>query len=239
MYEHNLSNYIPLKVCGDYRINLQKGTIINKDNRILKTRNGNRRYDVVSIKGKTYSLSRLVYAEKHGPVPEEMVIDHIDDDPSNNSIDNLQMITQQQNIVKSIPNRDHRFLKNNHIVCRERNIKATCLKDKTVKIYNSFYQCSRDLGINAGIIKMVCDKKKNCVSGRSKKNNNRYHFSYTKQSTTEDIPRKQRIPLPVRVIEHKKCGCGGREGGTAQGRYSHKRTKRHQSFHPSHADTQL
>jgi len=36
MYEHNLSNYIPLKLCADYRINLQKGTIINKDNRILE-----------------------------------------------------------------------------------------------------------------------------------------------------------------------------------------------------------
>lgn len=40
----------------------------------------------------------LIYLSVYGVYPEHMVIDHIDNNPANNKIDNLQCITQEQNV---------------------------------------------------------------------------------------------------------------------------------------------
>lgn len=42
-------------------------------------------------------VSRLVYAWHYGIVPEGMVVDHIDNNPFNNSLDNLQLLTDEEN----------------------------------------------------------------------------------------------------------------------------------------------
>jgi hypothetical protein len=43
---------------------------------------------------------RVIYEHFNGIIPEGMVIDHIDGNPGNNSIKNLQSITQSRNIMK-------------------------------------------------------------------------------------------------------------------------------------------
>lgn len=55
-----------------------------------------------NCKGKTYAipLSRFAYAWFIGDIPDGYVIDHIDNDPFNNSIDNLQMLTIEENLAK-------------------------------------------------------------------------------------------------------------------------------------------
>lgn len=48
----------------------------------------------------TYPLARVIYCWFKGDIPEGMVIDHIDNNPYNNSIDNLQLLTQEDNLRK-------------------------------------------------------------------------------------------------------------------------------------------
>ena len=51
-------------------------------------------------KNKSITLSRLLYAWFKGDIPEGYVVDHIDNNPWNNSLDNLQLLTQEENLIK-------------------------------------------------------------------------------------------------------------------------------------------
>lgn len=64
---------------------------------MLTDRKGNRRHK------KTH---RLVYEAFHGAIDPRKVIDHIDGDRLNNKLDNLQCITQRENIQKAITGND-------------------------------------------------------------------------------------------------------------------------------------
>lgn len=57
---------------------------------------------VFSHKGKTTSLtlSRLVYAWYIGDVSEKEDVDHIDNDPFNNDLNNLQLLSRKENLKK-------------------------------------------------------------------------------------------------------------------------------------------
>jgi hypothetical protein len=50
--------------------------------------------------GKLHYIHRLMWETFVGEIAEGLTIDHIDGDPSNNRIDNLQLITQSENSIK-------------------------------------------------------------------------------------------------------------------------------------------
>lgn len=56
---------------------------------------------------KRYYVSRIVYAIHHGVDPGPLTVDHIDRDPLNNSIDNLELVD------RSTQNRNRRLHRNN------------------------------------------------------------------------------------------------------------------------------
>lgn len=49
---------------------------------------------------KTVPLGRLVMAWYKGEVPGDMDVDHIDGDPLNNNIENLQIISRRENLAR-------------------------------------------------------------------------------------------------------------------------------------------
>lgn len=55
------------------------------------------RYYKVGICGKRIYTHRIVWELHNGPIPQGSVIDHIDGDSYNNSIENLRLCTQSQN----------------------------------------------------------------------------------------------------------------------------------------------
>jgi hypothetical protein len=62
--------------------------------------NGGYRYLCMSKDGKPYSVlaHRIIWGLYYGEfAPEDRVIDHIDGDPDNNKIDNLRVVTQEEN----------------------------------------------------------------------------------------------------------------------------------------------
>lgn len=70
--------------------------------RLIGTRvgtNGPKNYRVVTINGEVFLEHRLIYILFNGVIPDNLVIDHIDRDPSNNKIENLRAISQAGNTL--------------------------------------------------------------------------------------------------------------------------------------------
>lgn len=86
-----------------YGIN-SDGIIINfKTNKLIygSDRNGYKRFE---YKNHVYSIHRLVYETFIGPIPEGMKVDHIDGNRSNNSLSNLRLVTQSDNMKAAMAN---------------------------------------------------------------------------------------------------------------------------------------
>jgi hypothetical protein len=60
-------------------------------------------------------IHKLVYEAFIGPVPNGYCIDHIDGDKYNNNLNNLRILTYEQNSKLGNYNREH---KNNHQILR-------------------------------------------------------------------------------------------------------------------------
>jgi len=68
-------------------------------------------YQYISYKYKKLQVHRIIYKKFNGELSDKLVINHIDGNPSNNHIDNLELVTQSKNIEHS-----YRVLKNPPII---------------------------------------------------------------------------------------------------------------------------
>lgn len=59
----------------------------------------------------TVGVHRIVYAWYNKIIPMGMVIDHIDNDKTNNNLDNLRIVTPSENITKERPNANKTLMK--------------------------------------------------------------------------------------------------------------------------------
>ena len=57
-------------------------------------------FSIGTGKNVTITLARLIYCWFVGDIPAGMVIDHKDNNPFNNKVDNLQMLTYEENLKK-------------------------------------------------------------------------------------------------------------------------------------------
>ena len=55
------------------------------------------KYIQVKINYKNYLLHRLIWIWHNGDIPEDLIIDHIDKNTKNNKIENLRLVTVQEN----------------------------------------------------------------------------------------------------------------------------------------------
>ena len=94
---------------------------------------------------KNYFVHRFVYECFNGIIPDDKVVDHVNNIKDDNRLCNLQLMTY----------------------------------------YNSMYAVNQYLGINAGIVKMVCEKINDCKTGISKIDNHSYKFEYVNK---QDMP---------------------------------------------------
>ena len=80
--------------CCDTRGNISYGTLRG---------NG---YRSVYISGQTFLVHRLVKLSFHGPPPNALAwqVHHLDSNPSNNRLENLEYVTHQQNVMHSFGN---------------------------------------------------------------------------------------------------------------------------------------
>ena len=151
---------------------------------------------------KTHQTHRFVWECFNGVIPEGKVIDHINNDKEDNRLCNLQLITHQQNCKKSAKDRDYTFASKNHE--NKKCLKAINKNTNEVTYFNSLYAVQQHLGINAGIVKMVCEGLNNCKSGISKKDGHSYTFEYIKKDDLPDDYKKSANIRPRRVSDEDK-----------------------------------
>ena len=169
---------------------------------------------------KGYSVHRFVYECFNGIIPDGKVIDHVNNIKDDNRLCNLQLMTHQENCEKSAKRRDYTFVAKNHQ--NKKCVKATNCDTNEVSYYNSMYAIQQHLGINAGIVKMVCEKINGCKTGISKIDNHSYKFEYVnKQDMTDNYKksanrRSNRVPVEdkkkhekeaMKRWQQKECKC--------------------------------
>ena len=115
----------------------------------------------------------------------------------------LQLMTPQENCKESAKRRDYTFVAKNHQ--NKKCVKATNIDTNEVSYYNSMYAIFQHLGINAGIVKMVCEGLNCCKTGISKLDKCHYKFEYVNEQDMPDDFKKSANKRPQRVsVEDKK-----------------------------------
>ena len=158
---------------GLYQIS-NLGRVKNKNNHILaQTLNSTSNYYRVHLckngKAEWRSVHRLV-AETFIPNPDNLPeINHKDENPLNNSVDNLEWTTHQTNVNHGTRNKRIRGKLTNH---PELSKPVQCIE--TGVIYPSLIETQRKTGIFATSIKQVCKGRQKTAGG--------YHWQYIERN---------------------------------------------------------
>lgn len=146
------------------------GEVINvKTNKILKPQLHSTGYCVIRIydkslpKPKTYYVHRFAYESIRGEIPEGFEIDHVNNCRTDNSVRNLQLLTNKKNVGKSL---------NKKIISKN-------VKTGEKKIYISIKSASLDLEISSSNISLVCNKFPK--TSKSKKDGDFYTFKFKRK----------------------------------------------------------
>ena len=131
--------------------------------KMRKNHAGYYRFDL-RCKKRTKSIfqHRFVFEAIKGFIPEGFEIDHRNEVKTDNRINNLQLLTHQQNIEKS---------KNKPIV-------SINVESSKKKIFISSKAASIELQILPSSISNICNKKNYCKTAASKKDGNKYRFEF-------------------------------------------------------------
>lgn len=92
----------------------ENGEILNMEKRIelkLSSSGNYLRFNAAYGLNKKFLVHRVVWEAFNGAIPQGMDIDHIDGNPKNNKLDNLQILTRQDNLKKR--NIDYSYAVNN------------------------------------------------------------------------------------------------------------------------------
>ena len=116
---------------------------------------------------KKYLKHRFIFECFHGKINDvKLVVDHFNNIKTDNRLQNLQLITQSQNIKK-----DHRKGKN---LPPEIRVRAININTGESSDYDSISKCSKKLDINHGSICHVLNGIQNTAT--SKLDKNKYTF---------------------------------------------------------------
>lgn len=159
---YQVSNFGRVKSLNYNKTNKEKiligGKVSRGYKRVLLSKNG---------KTKNFLIHRLVYTAFVGNVQDGFQIDHRDNNPENNRLDNLQLLTVSENIKKIyIDNPNLRYVNATKIKCIETN-----------QIFSSQSEASRRLNLSCGNINSVLRGKRKKTKG--------YTFVYVDEPTED------------------------------------------------------
>lgn len=103
---------------------------------------------------KHYSVHHLVWEAFNGPIPEGMQINHIDEDKTNNRLENLSLVTPLEN-----------NLWGTRIERIGKKVIQYDLNGNLVKVFKTISEAERDLGIYGTSITACCRGKVNTAGG--------------------------------------------------------------------------
>lgn len=156
-----------IKGFENYKID-RDGRIANfKTGRFLKIQKNKKGYNCVQLSGngklKSFLIHRLVYELFKGEIAEDLEINHIDGDKNNNSIDNLEAITHQQNLIKAV---EKGLIKSGEESCNSKRVASLdVFTEDIIEEFGSIRLASKKTGITSGEISSVCLKRRKTAGG--------------------------------------------------------------------------
>ena len=135
-------------------------------------------YVSVSIQGSSYQLHALICRSFHGPAPTaNHTTDHIDNNPSNNNVENLRWLTKSEQIQHSYATNPER---ESNAARQSKPVKGRKVGDDEWILYDSANSAARELSLNQGNISRVCQGKVRKTGG--------YEFCFDKPKETDTLP---------------------------------------------------
>lgn len=157
-----------LKGYSNYEINVEQGTVFSyKTNRYIgKETQGYIRVTLTSDEGtqKVWQLHRLIWTVVNGEIPDDMEINHIDENPLNCSIFNLNMLSHQDNCNWGTHNQKMSQSLTNHPNMSKPII---ALQDGNIKMYFPSSQEANRSGFRQEEISKCCNGKRLTHKGYS------------------------------------------------------------------------
>lgn len=102
------------------------------DKRSRKTQT--KRYRTISIDCKTYRKSRIIYLFHHGKIPNGKVIDHINNDITDDRIENLRAVTVAENAFNRVNNKNNKL----RYITKHKGSYTFQMKNSKIKILKRF-----------------------------------------------------------------------------------------------------
>lgn len=143
--------------------------------KILKHKTNNKGYKWVALRSNgiqsNFLIHRLVAMHFLNNDKNFKIINHIDENPSNNNVLNLEWCTQSENVKKS--SKFHNYYQMNQILCKPKNSKnkdtnkkvKQILEGNTIKIFNNSLEVKRFLGFDQSFILSCCRNKRKSAYG--------------------------------------------------------------------------
>jgi hypothetical protein len=133
--------------------------------RLVNPATVNMRYHRVRVRGATTKyrslyVHRFIYScfNEDFDIRSALHIDHIDDEPTNNRLTNLQALPIEDNNRKAQRNRDMQKIRGGRVM----NILAENMETGERRLFRSKYQCARFFGKSSAMVYLVLNKIKGC-----------------------------------------------------------------------------
>ena len=99
-------------------------------------------------KGKTCTIHRLVYEAFNGKIPEGLQVNHINEDKSDNRLENLNLMTPKENLNWGTRNQ-------RSVETKSKRVGQFTLDGVLIKIWSSTMECGRN-GFNQSVVAACC-----------------------------------------------------------------------------------
>jgi hypothetical protein len=130
-------------------------------------------FTVGGEKKKRYLCHRIIYEAFNGLIKDGCVIDHIDSNPKNNFLENLQAISQSENIKRGQTGR--------HSNRRPKCVISFDTTTNEQRVFQSIYAAGKHFDICRPSIRFVAEGV--TKSAVSKKNGHKIKFSYSQDNS--------------------------------------------------------
>lgn len=144
--------------------NLGRIKVGNKDPTYGSTKNGYYKitiYNITIKRHKSFFVHRLIALTFLDNPENKQIVNHIDENPSNNNIDNLNYMTQKENVNYSL-DRNNRYKKDHRSKIIVQIDKET---KEIINKFNSFSHAFRETGIDGYCISKCCNNKSISAGG--------------------------------------------------------------------------
>lgn len=172
----------------------ENGQIFSKYKKDYMVGTSNRRYRSIELrcidgKSRWYSVHRVIYYFFNGEIPEGMQVNHIDENPANNSLSNLSLLTQEQNNNWGTRNeriaaskrgkpRSEKFKTHLKTVRTKYHVLQYDLETSSpIKLWLNTHEIERETGYNQSLIYYCC-KGGHFNNGRWQNNTQAYGYGW-------------------------------------------------------------